>query len=102
MLSYCNFRSLYLHLRQTHFTNFNLIEVFAQKTGSVPNIRPVRKVGPETRDFRWDPRPETRLPKGWTRDLRLGTLIVHGTQDPGHLSHVVLEIKDPYQDQKKS
>ena len=52
--------------------------------------RHIRKVGPETRDIWWDPRPETRStshrwgpgseirdPKGGTRDPRPGTLKVY-------------------------
>ena len=53
-----------------------------------------RKVGPKTRDFwwnprpetrdpshRWDPEPETRDPKSGTRDLRTGTELKDRTRD---------------------
>ena len=55
------------------------------------------KVGPETQDFWWNPRRETRHPphgsvpgretrnpKGGTQDLRSRALIIHGTRDPRH------------------
>ena len=39
-------------------------------------------MGPETRVFLWDPRPETRDPKGETVDPRPGTHLIDGIQDP--------------------
>ena len=52
-------------------------------------------MGPETQDFPWDPRPETRDPshrwepgpqsrdpEGETRDPRPGTHFIGGTQHP--------------------
>ena len=68
------------------------------KTYPKSGIRdPELLVGPETRDpsCGWDPGPDAQDPKGatrdarswtqlivWTRDLKSGTLILHGTYDP--------------------
>ena len=45
----------------------------------------MRKVGPETWDFWWDPRPETRVPSHmWDLGLRHETLkVISETWDPG-------------------